>query len=92
MGGLLGTQPVASGWFAGLSTLAMVAAIDDTNGGLYMTLMQRYGSVEEAASYSMMELESGPFFMMVHSVWLDFRPSPGRRLPGRFSRYVWECC
>jgi 2-keto-3-deoxygluconate permease len=65
VGRLLGTQPIASGWFAGLSTLAMVAAINDTNGGLYMTLMQRYGSAEEAASYSMMALESGPFFTMV---------------------------
>lgn len=65
VGRLLGTQPLVSGWFAGLSTLAMVAAINDTNGGLYMTLMQRYGSAEEAASYSMMALESGPFFTMV---------------------------
>jgi 2-keto-3-deoxygluconate permease len=30
----LGTQPVASGWYAGLSMLAIVAAINDTNGGL----------------------------------------------------------
>src|ERR1700744_2421907 len=35
LGRLLGTAPVAAGWFAGLSTLAVVAAINDTNGGLY---------------------------------------------------------
>jgi 2-keto-3-deoxygluconate permease len=65
LGHYLGTQPVASGWFAGLSTLAIVAAINDTNGGLYMALMRRYGSAEDAASYSIMALESGPFLTMV---------------------------
>jgi 2-keto-3-deoxygluconate permease len=65
LGHYLGTQPIASGWFAGLSTLAIVAAINDTNGGLYMALMRRYGSAEDAASYSIMALESGPFLTMV---------------------------
>jgi 2-keto-3-deoxygluconate permease len=65
LGRLLGTQPIATGWFAGLSTLAVVAAINDTNGGLYMALMRRYGPAEEAASYSVMALESGPFLTMV---------------------------
>lgn len=64
-GHFLGTQPVASGWFAGLSTLAIVAAINDTNGGLYMALMQRYGKPEDVAAYSVMALESGPFLTMV---------------------------
>ena len=65
LGHFLGTQPIASGWFAGLSTLAIVAAINDTNGGLYMALMRRYGKAEEAAAYSVMALESGPFLTMV---------------------------
>jgi len=58
-------QPITSGWFAGVSTLAVVAALNDTNGGLYMALMTRYGSTEDAASYSVMALESGPFLTMV---------------------------
>jgi len=65
LGHFLGTEPVASGWFAGLSTLAVVAAINDTNGGLYMALMRRYGRAEDAAAYSVMALESGPFLTMV---------------------------
>lgn len=65
LGRVFGTQPITTGWFAGLSTLAVVAAITDTNGGLYMALMRRYGSAEEAASYSVMALESGPFLTMV---------------------------
>jgi 2-keto-3-deoxygluconate permease len=65
LGHFLGTQPVASGWFGGLSTLAVVAAINDTNGGLYMALMRRYGKAHDAAAYSVMALESGPFLTMV---------------------------
>ncbi|MBT9329978.1 2-keto-3-deoxygluconate permease [Acidipila sp. 4G-K13] len=65
LGHLIGVQPIHGGWFAGVSTLAVVAAVNDTNGGLYMALMSQYGSSEEAASYSVMALESGPFFTMI---------------------------
>ena len=65
LGHLIGVEPVHAGWFAGISTLAVVAAMNDTNGGLYMALMNQYGKPEEAASYSIMAMESGPFFTMV---------------------------
>ena len=65
LGRLLGEQPISSGWFAGLSTLAVVAALNDTNGGLYMTLMGQYGRPEDVGAYSVMSLESGPFFTML---------------------------
>lgn len=65
LGRFLGSQPVAAGWFAGMSTLAVVAAVNDTNGGLYMALMRRYGTAEDVASYSVMAIESGPFITMV---------------------------
>ncbi len=65
LGHLIGIEPIHSGIFAGLSTLAIVAAINDTNGGLYMALMEQYGRPEESAAYSVMTLESGPFLTMV---------------------------
>jgi 2-keto-3-deoxygluconate permease len=65
LGHYLGEAPVTSGWFAGISTLAVVAALNDTNGGLYMSLMGQYGTADEAAAYSIMTLESGPFLTMV---------------------------
>src|SRR5271154_6450892 len=65
LGHFLGEAPIGSGWFAGVSTLAIVAAINDTNGGLYMALMGQYGSADDAAAYSVMSLESGPFLTMV---------------------------
>lgn len=65
LGRLLGVQPVRSGAFAGLSVLAVVAAVNDTNGGLYMAIMEQYGRPEDAAAYSVMALESGPFLTMI---------------------------
>ena len=65
VGHWIGIEPLAAGWFSGFSTLAVVAAINDTNGGLYMALMNQYGHAEDSAAYSVMSLESGPFLTMV---------------------------
>jgi 2-keto-3-deoxygluconate permease len=52
--------------FLGLSALAIVAAFSDTNGGLFMALMGQFGKrAEDVAAYSIMSLESGPFFTML---------------------------
>jgi 2-keto-3-deoxygluconate permease len=65
LGRLLGEVPVGAGAFAGLSTLAVVAAMNDTNGGLYMALTGQFGRAEEVAACSIMSIESGPFLTMV---------------------------
>src|SRR5471032_2851546 len=65
VGHFLGTKPVETGLLAGLSTLAVVVAINDTNGGLYVALMGRYGTPQETGAYSIMSLESGPFITMM---------------------------
>jgi 2-keto-3-deoxygluconate permease len=64
-GRVLGEAPVAAGMFAGLSTLAVVASMNDTNGGLYMALMGQYGRPRDVGAYTIMSLESGPFLTMV---------------------------
>ena len=56
---------ITEGFFAGISVLAIVACMNDTNGGLYMALMNQYGTQEEASAYALMTLESGPFLTMV---------------------------
>lgn len=61
----LGEAPIGAGAFAGISTLAIVAAMNDTNGGLYMALMGQYGRPGDVGAYSIMSLESGPFLTMV---------------------------
>lgn len=55
---------IDSGVLAGLSVLAIVASMNDTNGGLYMALMGQFGKKEDVAAYSIMSLESGAFFTM----------------------------
>ena len=64
-GRYLGESPVPAGAFAGISTLAIVAAVNDTNGGLYMALMGQFGQPRDVAAYSIMSIESGPFLTMV---------------------------
>lgn len=64
-GRFLGESPVVSGVFAGISTLALVASLNDTNGGLYMALMGQYGRPRDVGAYTIMCLESGPFFTMI---------------------------
>lgn len=51
--------------FAGLSVLALVSAMDMTNGGLYASLMNQYGTKEESGAFVLMSLESGPLMTMV---------------------------
>lgn len=64
-GHLLGEAPITAGMFAGVSTLAVVAAMNDTNGGLYMALMGQYGRPRDVGAYTIMTLESGPFLTMI---------------------------
>ncbi len=56
---------VQTGFFAGLSTLAIIASMDMTNGGLYASIMQQYGSKEEAGAFVLMSIESGPLVTML---------------------------
>jgi 2-keto-3-deoxygluconate permease len=58
-------EGVQSGFFAGLSILAIVCAVDMTNGGLYASLMQTYGTKEEAGAFVLMSIESGPLMSMI---------------------------
>ena len=62
---VIGNGAVSTGFFSGLSVLAVVAAVNDTNGGLYMALTGQYGRTRDAAAYSVMSLESGPFLTML---------------------------
>lgn len=58
-------EGIKTGFFSGLSVLALVAAMDMTNGGLYASLMNQYGTKEEAGAFVLMSIESGPLMSMV---------------------------
>ncbi|MEH0834361.1 2-keto-3-deoxygluconate transporter [Pectobacterium cacticida] len=65
VGAFLPGDGIQNGLLAGISVLALVAAMDMTNGGLYAALMNQYGSKEEAGAFVLMSLESGPLMTMV---------------------------
>src|SRR5580698_5843113 len=49
----------------GLSTLALLVAMSDTNGGMFMALTSVMGDKEDAGTYVPQSIETGPFLTMV---------------------------
>jgi len=56
---------ITTGLFAGFSVLTLVATMDMTNGGLYASLMNQYGTKEEEGAFILMSVESGPLMTMI---------------------------
>jgi len=54
-----------NGDFLGLSTLAILAAMNDTNGGMFMALTSTFGDKEDAGTYVPQSIETGPFLTML---------------------------
>ena len=53
------------GNFLGLTTLAILAAMNDTNGGMFMALTSTFGDKEDAGTYVPQSIETGPFLTML---------------------------
>ena len=53
------------GNFLGLSTLAVLAAMNDTNGGMFLALTSTFGSKEDSGTYVAQSIETGPFVTMI---------------------------
>lgn len=51
--------------FFGLSTLAIVSAVTNSNGSVYLTLMGNYGDRVDAGCFPLLALNDGPFFTLV---------------------------
>ena len=56
---------VFGGSVFGLSTLAVMVAMSDTNGGMFLALMSVMGSKDDAGTYVVQSIETGPFLTMV---------------------------
>ncbi|MFV0527489.1 MAG: 2-keto-3-deoxygluconate permease [Lachnospiraceae bacterium] len=50
---------------AGISVLALIAAISNTNGSLYQSLMITYGDAADSATVSLVSFSNGPFFTLL---------------------------
>ena len=45
----------------GLSTLAVMVAMSDTNGGMFLALTSVMGDKEDSGTYVVQSIETGPF-------------------------------
>ncbi|MBR0316762.1 MAG: 2-keto-3-deoxygluconate permease [Synergistaceae bacterium] len=63
--GLLVEHIFGSAGFYGLSSLAVIAAVSNTNGGLYAALTSEFGSNEEIGAISVISINDGPFLTMI---------------------------
>jgi 2-keto-3-deoxygluconate permease len=61
----LAVARVFGGEVLGLSTLAVMVAMSDTNGGMFMALMSVMGDKDDAGTYVVQSVETGPFLTMV---------------------------
>jgi 2-keto-3-deoxygluconate permease len=60
---------IVARWFGGsivgLSTLAVMVAMSDTNGGMFLALTGVMGDKEDAGTYVVQSIETGPFLTML---------------------------
>ncbi len=57
-----------NGEIFGISTLALMVAFSDTNGGMFMALTSIMGDADDAGTYVPQSVETGPFITMVFLV------------------------
>lgn len=49
----------------GLTTLAVISSVTNSNGSIYLSLMSTYGDETDCAAMSLLTLNDGPFFTLV---------------------------
>lgn len=75
LGQVVGVQGVL-----GISILAMLVAIDNSNGGLWLAFTGRYGDKRDRGAYIASALNDGPFFSMLFLGASGLAAIPGKAL------------
>ncbi|MBT3384461.1 MAG: 2-keto-3-deoxygluconate permease [Prolixibacteraceae bacterium] len=63
--GLLVSKLFGDNGFLGLSSLAVIAALTNTNGGLYTALTAEFGNKSEVGAIAIISINDGPFLTMI---------------------------
>lgn len=63
--GILVGKVFGLGGVLGISAVAMVSAITNSNGGLYISLASTYGDAEDVGAQSLLAINDGPFLTMI---------------------------
>ena len=63
--GLLVSYFFGENGFLGISALAFIAAMSNTNGGLYTALTAEFGAKEEVGAITILSVNDGPFLTMI---------------------------
>jgi len=61
----LAVARIFGGDIIGLSTLAVMVAMSDTNGGMFLALTSVMGSKDDSGTYVVQSIETGPFLTML---------------------------
>lgn len=65
IGGTLDPGGSVTGGFLGLSMMAVIAAMENGNGGMYAALTGQYGNRSDVGALSIISLNDGPFLTLV---------------------------